>query len=93
MADTGNGMTRRAFVAGSIVLPALAGLMLAETTAARAKGSQAQFKYQKTPKNGHQCSQCSLFIPGSSATANGTCKVVDGSISPKGWCTAFSPKS
>ncbi|HXO16985.1 MAG TPA: high-potential iron-sulfur protein [Candidatus Dormibacteraeota bacterium] len=87
------GLTRRAFVAGTIVLPALAGLMLAETTTARAKGSQAQFKYQKTPSNGHKCSQCTFYIPGKSSTANGTCKIVDGSISPNGWCTAFSAKS
>ena len=93
MNDSAKGMTRRSFVAGTIVLPALAGLMLAETTRAQAKGSKTQFKYQSTPKNGHQCSQCSLYIAGSSATANGTCKIVDGSISPKGWCTAFAAKS
>jgi High potential iron-sulfur protein len=93
MKDSANAMTRRSFIAGTIVLPALAGLLLAETTTADAKGSKAQFKYQTSPKNGQQCSKCSLFIPGSSATANGTCKLVDGSISPKGWCTAFAAKS
>jgi High potential iron-sulfur protein len=93
MKDSANAMTRRSFVAGTIVLPALAGLLLAETATAQAKGSKAQFKYQATPKNGHQCSKCTFFIAGSSATANGTCKIVDGSISPKGWCTAFAAKS
>ncbi|MGA9274421.1 MAG: high-potential iron-sulfur protein [Candidatus Cybelea sp.] len=93
MKDSAKAMTRRSFVAGAIVLPALAGLLLAETTTAEAKASKAQFKYQASPKNGQQCSKCSLFIPGSSATANGTCKLVDGSISPKGWCTAFAAKS
>lgn len=93
MKDSAKAMTRRSFVAGTIVLPALAGLLLAETTTAQAKGSQAQFKYQTSPKNGHQCSQCTFFVKGSSATANGTCKIVDGSISPKGWCTAFAAKS
>jgi hypothetical protein len=92
MKDSANGMTRRAFVAGTIVLPALAGLSLASTATAQAKGSQAQFKYQKTPKGGHKCSQCTFYIPGKSAASNGTCKLVDGSISPNGWCTAFSPK-
>jgi High potential iron-sulfur protein len=85
-------MTRRTFVTSAIVLPALAGLLAAETTTAQAKGSKASFKYQATPNNGQKCSGCALFIPGSSATANGTCKVVDGSISPNGWCTAFSAK-
>jgi High potential iron-sulfur protein len=93
MRDSTNRMTRRSFVAGTIVLPALAGLLLAETTSAQAKASKAQFKYQGTPSNGHKCSQCSLYIPGSSSTANGTCKLVDGSISPNGWCTAFAAKS
>ena len=62
-------------------------------SAQQTKLSQMLSKYQDTPKNGQQCSKCSLFIPGSSATANGTCKLVDGSISPKGWCTAFAAKS
>ncbi|HEY6325258.1 MAG TPA: high-potential iron-sulfur protein [Candidatus Cybelea sp.] len=92
MKESNDGMTRGRFVAGAVVLPALAGLLLAETTAADAGGSKAQFKYQSTPSHGQQCSQCRFFKPGSSASANGTCSIVDGSISPKGWCTAFSKK-
>jgi High potential iron-sulfur protein len=86
-------MTRRTFVTNAIVLPALAGLLLAETTSAEAKGSKAQFKYQSTPNSGHKCSQCTFYVPASSSTANGTCKIVDGSISPNGWCTAWAKKS
>ncbi len=93
MSESKSGMTRRSFVANAVVLPALAGLLLAETTTAQAKGSQAQFKYQSTPNNGKKCSQCTFYIPGSSPKANGTCKIVDGSISPNGWCSAFSAKS
>ena len=92
MQDT-NELSRRSFISGVVVLPALAGLLLAQTTTAQAKGSQAQFKYQKTPHNGEQCSQCSFFIPGSSPKANGSCKIVDGTISPTGWCTAWAKKS
>ena len=86
-------MTRRTFVGNAVVLPALAGLILAETTNAQAKASQASLKYQPKPNNGHKCSGCMYYIPGSSATANGTCKIVEGSISPNGWCTAWAPKS
>jgi hypothetical protein len=93
MKESPSVMTRRGFVANAVVLPALAGLLLAETTAAEAKASKALLKYQTTPNNGHKCSQCSFFIPGSSPKADGTCKIVDGSISPTGWCTAFSAKS
>ncbi|HEY2474293.1 MAG TPA: high-potential iron-sulfur protein [Candidatus Cybelea sp.] len=92
MQDPENELSRRNFISGVIVLPALAGLFLTQTTAAQAKGSKAQFKYQATPSGGHKCSQCSFFIAGSSPTANGTCKIVDGSISPNGWCTAWAHK-
>jgi hypothetical protein len=85
-----NELTRRGFLSGVVVLPALAGLLLTQTATADAKGSQAQFKYQKTPSGGKKCSQCTFFIKGSSATANGTCKIVDGTISPNGWCTAWN---
>jgi len=93
MQDSSSAITRRTFVANAVVLPALAALLLAETTAAEAKGSKAQFKYQSTPNAGHKCSQCTFYVAGSSSTASGTCKIVDGSISPNGWCTAWSKKS
>jgi hypothetical protein len=93
MDDSTNDLTRRSFISGVVVLPALAGMLLAQTTVAEAKGSKSQFKYQTSPSNGKKCSTCTLFIPGSSASASGTCKVVEGSISPNGWCTAYSAKS
>jgi hypothetical protein len=92
MKESPNEMTRGKFVAGALILPALAGLVLAETNTAQAKGSKAQFKYQNSPKNGQKCSQCRFFTPGKTASANGTCSIVDGSISPNGWCTAYAKK-
>lgn len=92
MDKSGNSMSRRTFVTNAVVLPALAGLLLAETATAQAKGSQASFKYQGTPKNGQKCSTCTQYIPNSTASKNGTCKIVDGSISPNGWCIAYSAK-
>jgi hypothetical protein len=85
-------MTRRESIAGIVLLPALVGLLAAETTAVQAKGSQAQFKYQKTPNGSKKCSNCKSFIPGKTASANGSCKIVDGSISPNGYCIAWSAK-
>ena len=94
MDDSRTTLTRRRFVGAAIVLPALAGLFAASASpAAAAKGSQAQFKYQTHPNGSKQCSNCTFFIAGKTATANGTCKVVDGVISPKGWCIAYSAKS
>lgn len=86
-------MNRKEALQKFIVLPALAGLVATTTTIAQAKGSKSQFKYQDKPNGKQKCSGCSLFVPGKSASADGTCKVVDGAISPNGWCTAFSPKA
>jgi High potential iron-sulfur protein len=93
MSDSKN-VTRGNFVAGIVVLPALAGLFVAAAAPAKAdKVSQAAMKYQTKPNGSKQCSNCTLFIPGKTATANGTCKVVDGDISPKGYCIAYAAKS
>ncbi len=59
-----SSITRRSFVAGAVMLPALAGLLLAETTTAQAKGSKTQFKYQATPKNGSKVLDLPLLRQG-----------------------------
>ncbi|MBV8373898.1 MAG: high-potential iron-sulfur protein [Candidatus Eremiobacteraeota bacterium] len=86
-------LTRATFVRSTLVLPALAALLGGESFAQTAKGSKAQFKYQDSPNGDKQCSKCTFFIPGKTATANGTCKIVQGDISPKGYCVAFAAKS
>jgi hypothetical protein len=86
-------VTRTDFMRGIVVLPALAALLVAGAAVAQAKGSQAQFKYQTKPNGSKKCSNCTLFIPGKTATANGTCKVVDGTISPNGYCIAYAAKT
>lgn len=92
MEDSAKKLTRKEALTGLIVLPALAGLFAGATAPALAKSSQAAAKYQKTPKGKAKCSNCALFIPGKTSTAMGTCKVVDGSISPNGWCQFYAPK-
>ena len=54
--------------------------------AAQQKLAQNIVQYQDKPKDGHQCSQCLQFV------APDSCKVVDGKISPQGWCVAFVAK-
>ena len=44
-------------------------------------------QYQKTPKNGQQCSTCVNYDPPSA------CKIVAGAIVPEGWCIAYGPKT
>lgn len=87
---------RRLFRQGAAIAAGTlaAGLMsksrvYAQTT----KVSQAMAKYQGTPHGGQQCDGCIQFIPGKTASADGECKIVEGSISPKGWCMFFGPKT
>jgi hypothetical protein len=93
MDDLAVPVTRRTFVQGAVMLPALAGLLTARAPADASKASQVQMHYQTTPKDGMHCSLCKFFIPGQDAQANGTCQVVDGSISPNGYCIAYTAKT
>jgi hypothetical protein len=50
---------------------------------AQQKMTQVQALYQDRPKDGQFCNICTLF------QAPNACKIVQGEISPKGWCKAF----
>jgi hypothetical protein len=50
---------------------------------AHQKMSPAEAQYQDRPKNGFSCAACALFRP------PGSCVVVEGEISPHGWCKFF----
>lgn len=56
--------------------------------AATKKVSQASVQYQTKPKGEQKCSTCVNFI-----AASNTCKLVDGQISPEGWCTLWIKKA
>ncbi len=77
-----------AAAAGLAVMPGVA----PGDARAQAKASKAQMKYQDKPNGKQQCDNCMQYVPGKSPSANGTCKVVDGDISPKGWCIAWAAK-
>ena len=87
---------RRRFVLKNAAA-AVAGIALAPASArfalAQAKASKQAMKYQDQPKDGQRCDTCLQFIPGPKPGANGGCKVVDGPISPSGWCMAYVKKS
>jgi hypothetical protein len=77
--------TRRSFLAKAAVAAggiALAGAVLAPRPAA-AKAAQKLVGYQDTPHGAQQCDNCAQFVAPSS------CKVVDGTISPSGWCKVY----
>jgi High potential iron-sulfur protein len=72
----------------TVIAGGVAALATALTaTRAEAKNSQAAAAYQATPKNGQSCSTCALFRPPSS------CLMVEGTISPDGWCKFYVKKS
>ena len=77
-----------------IVLRTGFGLAAAATVAATATTARAQdeklekplVQYQDNPKDGQECDKCVNWV------APNACKIVAGSISPKGWCVAFAPQ-
>ncbi|MDA8384369.1 MAG: twin-arginine translocation signal domain-containing protein [Betaproteobacteria bacterium] len=95
MEDNGKKMSRRSILKGAAALAGLSVVpgLIASRTAEAAKVPKAAMQYRDHPNGANHCSKCIQFIPGGSPAANGTCKVVAGSISPNGWCVAFSPKA
>jgi hypothetical protein len=74
---------------------AVAVLPLIETIrSARAEGkmAKADVNYQDKSSAGKDCDDCLHFITGATPGANGTCKVVEGIINPRGHCAAFTRK-
>ncbi|PSJ15857.1 high-potential iron-sulfur protein [Nitrosomonas supralitoralis] len=54
-----------------------------------AKASKEAMQYRDKPNGKEQCSNCAQFISSDSPEANGECKVVEGDVSPQGWCIAY----
>ncbi|MDA8127699.1 MAG: high-potential iron-sulfur protein [Betaproteobacteria bacterium] len=52
------------------------------------KASQASVQYQDQPKDGKKCADCMHFV----AESN-TCRLVEGKISPSGWCVLWTQKA
>jgi hypothetical protein len=93
MAESPYRVSRGTFVRSIVVLPALAALTAGVAGADGSKASQASMHYQTSPNDGKHCSGCKFFNPAGDPSANGTCQIVDGSISPNGYCMAYSAKS
>jgi anaerobic selenocysteine-containing dehydrogenase len=55
--------------------------------AAPKKFTQQQAKYQSVPKNGQRCQNCALW------QSPNACQVVEGTVSPAGWCMLYQAKS
>ncbi len=97
MSNTDHQTSRRKVLKQTVGLAGV--VVVASVTAtrsAKADGgtmSPSSVGYVNKPSGTHQCSNCSLYIPGNPVTANGLCKAVAGSISPTAWCQIWSPMS
>jgi hypothetical protein len=72
--------------AAGVTVAGAAGVIAAATPAHAAKVPQKAVKYQDEPKGDARCETCVLF------EAPSSCKNVDGTVSPQGWCMIYAKK-
>lgn len=85
---------RRLFRQGAVIASGVAlGGLMQKAPAQGGTVAKTVAKYQDKPHGAQECDGCLQFIPGKTPSADGTCKIVEGGISPKGWCMFFAPKS
>lgn len=85
-----NDVSRRQVMSGAATSLAGAALLVVtgvHAEAQTAKMTQQAAKYQSTPKGSQKCATCTNFQPPDS------CKVVQGKVSPNGWCQMYAKKS
>jgi hypothetical protein len=82
-------LTRRALLWTTAEAVGAAFLLGAETQTANAssKLSQKVVAYQDHPAGDKRCDRCSHFEPPNA------CKIVDGAVTPDGYCKFFTPRS
>jgi len=76
--------SRRNFL---IAMAGVAPLVTLGSMSAEAKMAQTNVGYQTEPKDGKECDQCNFFV------APNACKVVDGDITPTGYCKLWNKKA
>jgi hypothetical protein len=81
---TDNGPLSRRALLGTIALGAAAAGV--SPAVADEKVPKPEAKYQNSPKGQQRCEICLQFEPPQ------TCKIVQGPISPKGWCQFFAAR-
>jgi hypothetical protein len=87
MMDNRQRISRRVVLASAALsLGAGTAATMVSRASAQQKLSQADAKYQTTPKGDQRCDGCANFQPANA------CRFVDGDISPNGWCQLFGPK-
>jgi hypothetical protein len=88
--DTHPKFSRRSLLKSAAALAGAAtcaGMTSNREAWAQAKASKDAMKYQDKPKGDQKCSNCLQFV------APDSCKVVEGKISPDGYCIAWVKKA
>ena len=81
-----DNLTRKQILAGLVMLPALAATL---SSAASAAPSKESVKFQETPKDGKQCSQCGWY---GGNNEKGNCRYLKTEVPAKAWCEAYYKK-
>lgn len=76
--------SRRGALCWLAAVPLGVAMLAAGTQAAWAKAKKAAVRYQDEPKKDRNCNNCRHFEPPNA------CKLVEGEVSPNGWCTVWS---
>jgi hypothetical protein len=76
--------TRRAILEGALAAAIVGGA--ATTARAQVKAKPTMVQYQQKPKGDQECDKCLHWVPPDA------CKMVEGKINPKGWCTLYVAK-
>jgi hypothetical protein len=88
-------VSRRAFIGNAALLAGAAAapaLIASPAAHAQQKVPQASVQVPGQAQRESEMQQLSAVRPGSSPAANGSCKVVDGAISPNGYCAIWVAK-
>jgi hypothetical protein len=80
-------VSRRAILKGAAAAAGAGPLVILGLNRAYAKVPKQSVSYRETPNAGKSCGICGNFMPPSS------CKLVEGSINPNGWCGLFKAKA
>lgn len=92
--DNNIKLSRRRLLQSALVVGATAPLLLSKPAlAGGAKMTKQAAQYQDKPNNDKDCSKCRFFQKPKNGEKMGTCQIVQGEISPQGYCMLFSPAS
>jgi hypothetical protein len=82
------GVSRRTVLGAGVVAVAavIVPTIAPHPAAAQQKVKPAMVQYQQTPKNKQECDTCLHWVPPDQ------CKMVEGKINPKGWCSLYALK-